>query len=91
MLPEGVTTPLTPSPVPPPVLQPVEPAATSPQVAEQPVATSGSFYFVSTVKTAKETAADVMFGGRSPVQWEASRESTPEPTDGKLYSLFKII
>ena len=92
MLPDGVSNPLAPQPVPPPALNPMDnPTGSSTSGIR---VSDGSTLDVaknvtSTAKTSIEAAADVMFGDRSPLQINQSRENTPERVaDGEFFLFY---
>ena len=78
VLPEGVVTPLTPQPVPPPLLAPLDNAPIAVKIV------------APTTQSTLKTAVEQMFGDRSPAQISTGgdRETTPErEVDGKLTEL----
>ena len=68
VLPDGVPTLSTPQPVPPPILRPAEESSATKEEVKSP----------QQAKTHLETAADQMFGDRSPAGFESNGNETPE-------------
>ena len=73
VLPDGVPTTLTPQPVPPPLRLSTEESSATKE--KEP----------NTVRTLQQTAADQMFGDRTPIKFENNGDQTPERAADGMY------